>query len=368
MSVKLKYYILIVIIILSTMDKFYDQYLSTNIFGITVRYAHIIAIFFALILVKFIKIDRLLWLFIFSLIVSGIYNNSFMSAISLIFAILFSYYIFYAPALCFTIQNVNYGVRAILQSSRILMLTGIVLQLAGYTERMSAFFYEPAYMSIFLAAYASLCVTNSNLVKPFDYFLLIIFLYLSKSAAFILVILGIFFYLIFKSKKIIKLFLTLYMLLALYYFTLENNNLNYNIVEAYLSFDLNNIIKYSLQRTGERFNFFIVSLNEVMQSPLFGIGARAFQNSHNGIPPANIFFQIILESGLLGLTVCLIAIIKFFNSIKTLGMYKSFIACTSISLLITLQIESTYMRAYLWIFFGIFNGIILNNKKTNESI
>jgi len=105
-----------------------------------------------------------------------------------------------------------------------------------------------------------------------------------------------------------------------------------------------------------------------MKSPFLGIGPRAFQNSHNGIPPANIFFQIILESGLLGLTICLIAIKKFFDIIKTLEIYRSFIACTSVSLLVTLQIESTYMRAYLWVFFGIFNGIILYNKKINESI
>jgi hypothetical protein len=365
----LYYYILVFLIILSTIDRFDTDYLSTNLLGITVRYSHILSIFPALFLMRYKNIGFPLLFFILALTVSGFYNHTLNSSISLIIAILFSFYIFYVPALCFAERYPDLGVKAILQSSRILMLAGICLQLTGYTERMGAFFYEPAYMSIFMAAYASLCFTESKLVKPIDYILLVLFLYLSASAAFILVIFGVALYLLLaNTNKILKLFSLAYLLLLFYYLSIERSNLNYNIIEAFLTFDFQNLLEFSKQRTGERLNFFMNSLQEVIESPLFGIGPRNFQSIYNGIPPANIFFQIILESGLLGFLICILAIKNFFYNVRALRNYKNFITCTSIALLFTLQIESTYMRAYLWIFFGIFNGIIIHDKKTKEGI
>lgn len=365
----LHYYLLVFLIILSTIDRFDSSYLSTNILGITVRYSHILSIFPALLLIRYKNIGLPLLFYITCLSFSGIYNDTINSSISLIIAILFSFYIFYLPALSFAERYPDFGVKAILQSSRILMLAGIGLQLTGYTERMGAFFYEPAYMSIFMAAYVSLCFTEPKLVKPIDYILLILFLYLSVSAAFILVIFGLVLYFLLTNKnKILKLFSLVYLLLMIYYLSIERSNLNYNITEAFITFDFQNLLEFSKQRTGERLDFFMTSLRKVIESPLFGIGPRSFQSLYNGIPPANIFFQIILESGLLGFLVCIFAIKKFFYDVRVLGNYKNFITCTSIALLITLQIESTYMRAYLWIFFGIFNGIIIYDKKIKEGI
>ena len=321
----------------------------------------------ALFLTEYKKISFTLCMFIISLIISGIYNNIYSPTLALIVAVFFSFYVFYLPAKFFAQQYPDLGVKAILQSSRILMIIGIVLQTTGHTERMAAFFYEPSYMSIFMAAYASLCFTELKLVKPIDYIFLIVFLYLSKSAAFILVILGITLFLLTINKnKIIKLIFVIYVLLVIYYISIESTNINYNIIEAALYFDIENLLEFSKQRTGERLNFLMASLGEVVKSPIFGIGSRSFQNMHSGIPPANIFFQIILESGFMGLIVCVFAIEKFFRNVYHLRSYKNFIACTSIALLITLQIESTYMRAYLWVFFGIFNGIIINNIKIDE--
>lgn len=363
------YYLLIFLIILSTMDRFDNYYLSTNIMGITVRYSHIVSIFPALILIRCKKINQSFYFFIVSLIISGIYNNTTSSAISLVIAALISYYIFYLPALSFAKDYPDLGVRAILQSSRFLMLVGIVLQLSGYTERMAAFFYEPAYMSIFMAAYASLCFVEQKLVKPIDYIFLTIFLYSSKSAAFILVMFGIVFYLLFSKKRnFIKSLVIIYLMLLIYYLSIDRVNLNYKVVDAAISFEIKDLLEFSRQRTGERFDFMMISFSEVMKSPMFGIGPRAFQNMHNGIPPANIFLQIILEAGILGLIVCIFAIKNFFRGIGTLQRYKKFIACTSIALLTCLQIESTYMRAYLWVFFGIFNGIIINDAQIKEGI
>jgi len=363
------YYLLVFLIILSTIDRFDSYYLSTNILGITVRYSHILSILPALFLIRYKNFGLPLLFYIIALSISGIYNNTFNSSISLIIVILFSYYIFYLPALCFAERHPDLGIKAILQSSRILMLVGICLQLSGYTQRMGAFFYEPAYMSIFMAAYASLCFTESKLVKPIDYILLVLFLYLSISAAFILVIFGVALYFLLANKnKILKVLSFAYLLLIFYYFSIERSNLNYNIIEAFLRFDFQNLLEFSKQRTGERLNFFMISLQEVIESPLFGIGPRSFQSIYNGIPPANIFFQIILESGLLGFLICILAIKNFFCDVRALSYYKNFITCTSIALLVTLQIESTYMRAYLWIFFGIFNGIIIYDKNTKEGV
>jgi len=334
---------------------------------VTVRYSHILSILPAVALFESLNISILFIFYISCIIISGAYNDSIYPAYALSAALIYSYLIFYVPALCFARNYPILGVKAILQSSRILMIIGILLQISGFTERMGALFYEPAYMSIFMAAYCSLCFTESKLVKPIDYILLIIFLYLSKSAAFILVLLGVAVYLIFiNKKKIIKLIFIFYILLTLYYVSIERSNLNFNIVEAALSIDVENILELSRQRTGERFDFLILSLNETIKSPIFGIGARTFQDMHNGIPPANIFFQVILEGGILGLLICLVAIKNYFKNVSMLERYRNFIVCTSIALLFALQIESTYMRAYLWVFFGIFSGIIMNHKKINE--
>jgi len=357
-----RYYLLIILIVLSTSDRIGSTYLSFNLMGITVRYSHILCILPAVILIEYNTLSRLLCTFIAGLIISGIYNDIFISTLAIVISVLFSYYIFYLPALSFTRLYPDLGVRAILQSSRIILLIGIVLQFTGQTERMGALFYEPSYMSIFMAAYASLCFTESKLIKPFDFILMIIFLYSSKSAAFILIIFSIASYLLIINKyKFISL-ICIYVVLLIYYLSIERINLNYNIIEAVISLEINDLIRYSIERSGERFNLLIKSFNEAISSPIFGIGPRAFQDMYDGTPPTNIFIQIILESGILGFFVCIFAIKSYFHEVYFLRNYKKFITCTSIALFITLQLESTYMRAYLWIFFGIFNGIIVNNK------
>ncbi len=359
----LKYYSLIILIILSTIDRIGYNYLSINLLDFTIRYFHILSIIPAIILINSFKINRLIFYYSVCVIISGIINTRISSSISLIFALFISFYIFYLPAVSFAKQYPNLGVKAILQSSRIIMLIGIVLHFSGYTERMSAFFYEPSYMSIFMAAYASICFTEKKMISVIDFILIIIFLFASKSAAFLLILFAIAIYLlIIKKEYIFKYIVLSYVTLLIYLLIIEKNNLNYNMIESIIKFDINNLYEYSKQRSGERYNLLMNSYNEAIKSPIFGIGARTFQNIYFGTPPVNIFFTIILEAGILGLIICIVSIKNFYHSIRDLNEFKSLIICASFALLVCLQIESTYLRAYLWVMLGIFNGIIINKR------
>lgn len=255
--------------------------------------------------------------------------------------------------------------------------------------RVSLFYYEPSYFSI--AAIPYLCIVFGSFFdkKVKTMFLDVVFVFLllvvGKSANLMLIIaLSIFFsFIISNDMSVLKKIKMVFFLLVFSFFGLflmyffDKGGLVINSILNVINSE--DSIEALILRMGNRWPRLEITLDVLRNVFPYGIGPGSFKFftidytsgidfrdtaqwlNPVGLPAINIFFEVLVECGVLGaLGFYGICIIPLIAAIKN---GNSVIICTILVFLISLSFESSYLRLYFWAFLGISYGVSLYDKE-----
>lgn len=273
-------------------------------------------------------------------------------------------------------------------SGRFQIICSILLCILKVDARATFLYYEPSYMAIALIPYTMLVISQAS-SKKVDLLFIAGFLYFGGSANYLLILIiailivtlsgGLEKSSIFKSMAIGSLVLLVFLAIALF-----GNKTNSAFIQ-------NNAEKVNFEdfglllidRTGNRVPRLITAFDAVVENPIFGIGPGNYNKytelsfnefyladwtSPEGLPPTNVLLESQINAGILGvLTVVLfwLSTIRRLRRLPKTEIKLIFLGTITI-MAVVMQIESTYLRPYLWIFFGIIYGLTDQPKVINE--
>ena len=380
-------FILYLSILIPTFD-----YPNLLIGDITIRVSFIIYIAYLALNLKYIEFEKkslcYFVIFVISLVPSIFVSNNLIKSFLYIFWILFNYITFYSVTFycVYLINDIKEVLRVLLISSRLILLLGILCCIFGFTIRVSWLFYEPSYLSIFLIPYISmLFLGNIFKISVIDIILIILFIILGKSAIFLIYFLPMMFYKLLISNISIKnkltiIFMVIFGIIIYPIFFDDINSLYINRI-----YESNNIFNTLLGRGGNRLPRVLQELEIIKDNYIFGVGLGVYDQyisdskiimkeylnheylSPLGQPAINIWLEILVSSGFIPFTLSIIFTITEIYNIKYIyKVYKTIFLGILLGLLVTMSMESNYLRGYLWVFIAIYNAVILNKK--NEII
>jgi hypothetical protein len=304
--------------------------------------------------------------------------------------IAFSYYVIFSLFYLFAKEYKNELFRAIMYSYRFQIILGLCLCIYGLQERVGLLYYEPSSFALSLIIYISFVVVKMLRYGPksnsVDIILIFAALVVTKSGTLLLVLPLVYLLSIICYFNTLKtwiksfaMFTVLIIVALLYVQSLNENDLLSRTLRGLLftSGSINNSIEYLIGRGGNRFPRMQAAVGVFLHQPYYGqgIGAYDFKSIEQDIkeikidnlyylkdiretPPINIYFELLATGGLaalIGFVLFLVAIYSknqaICNDYLCQSYYVSFLA-----FLIILGIEANYLRAYLWMLFGMYAG------------
>lgn len=279
----------------------------------------------------------------------------------------------------FITRNMLYGL--VLYVYRVQLIIGFLLVLFGVNERVQAFYYEPSYMSISLSIYVSIVFHEFllNEIRYFDIALILLFLIMSFSANFIIVVLlfmGLFFVRFYSSKYLLVL---IFIALLGYFYVEFVDDINTTVLRGVLngSADISDV----LNRGGNRLSRFLSARDVFISNPWFGVGLSSYEDfslihgitdySHGvdylsavGLPPVNIYIEVLATIGIIGFS-GFASFWLYYVRLAILNMWSPFSSAFLVMLLV-LNLESNFLRPYLWLSVGLLlSDIWLKNNEKN---
>ena len=375
-SINRHFYLFLIFFLVSISDA-----TSISIGSGNIRIAWIILPFLAFFLPKH-KDDVGSLLFSFTLfaihIISSAYNDILISGSIFSFWIIFNYFFFFRSGYIAAKIMGDKIWDAILILGRLQIIIGCALKFAGIHERTQFTYYEPSYLAIGITPYI-LCAVFWSQRKLLDYLLIAILLITSQSANLAIAIsLTAVCYLIFSRKFAITAAIALLAptLIYLSYWIIlqspENPNyglanwINQNGIGTELIFEV-------LRRAGNRVPRIEAALEILNENWWLGVGPgkyigltsnRNFDHLTDGItyydpsglPAINIIIESMINSGVAGAIIILAySGYVFYRVQKTENGNERHLMLGSLIVLFTmLQIESSYLRAYVWLTLGVF--------------
>lgn len=328
---------------------------------------------------KKITLPEIAFLLFFSFfhLASLLYNSTY-AGFSYIIWIIFNFFIFYRIAASrefFLYVDIS---KLFVVSGRLQIIIGTLLVLFSQQERLAFTYYEPSYMAVGLIPYMTFSLLNKK-IETVDIFFIILFVALGQSALFILLLtLTLSARLLLTSNKW-KIFLTASLLsIASTVFIIDSYNndtrANHLLVRAIIDegFDLLTL----LDRAGNRFPRMEAAYSAFAENLLLGVGSGNYYNyiynidfTHitHGIPwlevhnqpPVNIFLEAGINAGIFGALLLVMVFTRFiFLSLFQCNDRRYFLII--ILTFVAGLIETSYLRAYCWIFFGIVAGQVSN--------
>lgn len=142
--------------------------------------------------------------------------------------------------------------------------------------------------------------------------------------------------------------------------TLDVGDINFLILNSIFQLEFDKLWDFIIARPGERVDNLLLTMNLAFNNIWLGMGPKSFQALMDPpTPPVNIFFSCIVEGGILQLLLILIFIIRTFKLLTfKANTYNLPFLLSLISIIIVMQIESTILRAYFWVFIGGIYGSI----------
>lgn len=375
-SINRNFYLFLIFFLVSISDA-----TSISIGSGNIRIAWILLPFLAFLLPKF-KDDGGSLIFSCTLfaihIISSIYNDIIISGSIFSFWIIFNYFFFFRSGYIITKIIGDKIWDAILALGRLQIIIGCALQFAGIHERTQFTYYEPSYLAIGITPYI-LCTVFWSQRKLLDYLLISILLITSQSANLAIAIsLTAVCYLFFSRKFAITaaiILLTPTFIYLSYWIVLQNpenpnyglaNWINQNGIGAELIFEV-------LRRAGNRVPRIEAALEILNENWWLGVGPGKYigltSNMNfdhltdgisyydpSGLPAINIIIESMINSGIGGAIIILAYSGYIFHRVrKTENNNERQLMLGSLLALFTmLQIESSYLRAYVWLILGVF--------------
>lgn len=314
--------------------------------------------------------------FFFLHVFSAVLSSSPARGMAYSFWIIFSYYFFFAVA--FRCAG-TLGTRVFdvfILNGRIQILCAALLFFAGVHDRATFIYYEPSYMAIALIPYVALCFFGNN-SKLLDYLFVVLFLVVSQSANFILVIFFISACKVFSLRNS-KHFLLIggsvvgLLVCGFVYLYLDESNINHALVVGIVNGGINlDTLWLLVERGGNRVPRMKAAYDVFVNNFFFGVGPSNYINytsnmdfsyvkdgaewiDPEGKPPTNAFLEAGLNAGLLSL-VMLLGI--FIYGLLTCAKIKDFslrwvLFSIVLVMFLMLQLDSNYLRAYCWVTMG----------------
>lgn len=344
--------------------------------GVTIRIAWV----FAPLAILFLKSKKItlaeaafLLLFSFFHLASSLYN-AYYAGFSYIIWIVFNFFVFYRVAGSKEIFLYIDIPKIFVVSGRLQIIIGALWMLFFQQERLAFTYYEPSYMAVGLIPYMAFSLLNRK-INIVDVFLISLFVALGQSALFIILLL---------LTLSVRLFLTgnkynIFLIAALLFisssaFVIDSYNndsrANHLLVRAIVDegFDLLTL----LDRAGNRFPRMEAAYLVFTENLPLGIGPGNYSNhiqnidfTHitNGIPwlevhdqpPVNIFLEAGVNAGIFG-ALLLFLVFAWFALISLFRCKDRRYFVIIILTFVAGLIETSYLRAYCWIFFGIVAG------------
>ncbi|WP_156943158.1 O-antigen ligase family protein [Pseudogulbenkiania sp. MAI-1] len=354
---------------------------AINISGFSVRLAWILLLAIPLLIpIAKHKKTALAFIILFYLVhvFSSLLSDNPLQGLLYSFWIVFTYLFFlhFACSACNILQAQTWNV--ILVNGRLQIFFAFLLYLTGIQERANFIYYEPSYMAIALIPYVATIFHLRN-IKGIDVAALISYIISSQSGNFLVVLLlaGLLRFLMggLNMRKLKLLFLIfLGGLLFTYYLLHDESNINHATAKAILTSgaSIDSAIAIA-ERGGNRVPRMQVALEIFWENPFTGIGPTNYIShidgrnfSHitkdipwidpEGQPPTNAFIEAGVNAGILAV---ILLTVPFFYIIKKnrLRSHHSddskIVSAAGIIIFIMMNLDSNYLRAYVWVFFGL---------------
>lgn len=266
---------------------------------------------------------------------------------------------------------------------RFQIVLGALLFLSGLQVRAHVFYYEPSYFALALVPYVVFIINdfvNNKRKHVADIFLLIVALYITKSAN-LMFVSGLGFMTVFLLggvglRKIMYVSLiSILGIVGLYLYATNSNDLVATTI--YKIFSSADSLNAATERTGNRWYRAALTFDTSL-STFWGVGIGAFMEfsiskyfpaysglpqylSPIGYPPINIYLEIIATCGWLAFCIWIIWHFKMIKSAINSSVFSPFIVATFITAMLALSIESNFLRPYYWMLIGL---IISEGQKT----
>lgn len=276
----------------------------------------------------------------------------------------------------------------VILNGRIQIIASLLLVAIGVHDRAQFIYYEASYMAIGLIPYvfASIHLSKSRWL---DFTLMALLLAGNQSANQALV-LGIAIILwVFQEGLTGRTFAVLVSIPLLGWGLVlqalaDPKSANYNIVkyvfDTGITFEL---IKVAFERGGNRVPRVEAAFEIARDFPFLGLGpgnyidysaTRDFSHIHGGLwwlepgglPAVNVVVEASTNAGVIASVLLLVAFgTLFLRALRHADdNVRGAIVGALIAIGVTLQLESNYLRAYLWIAFGIFVGQLWSGRRT----
>lgn len=291
------------------------------------------------------------------------------------------YWLFFKTAfdLCQSLDRAQVF-RVVLLSGRAQILLAALLVLLGIDERATFLYYEPSYMAIALIPYVFVSIFHSKR-RFLDLLFLLLFLGTAASANFILILLAALLFVGLYAggiAKTVKFFLMAMVILACSLPLLRHvgdGNPNAEIARTIADdMDWDLLVAVAYARAGNRFPRLEMGFDAALDKPLLGLGPGNYTRysesldseaygsewmSPAGLPVVNIELDLILNGGIASLLIAAWFFLHLFRRCKRIPepAAKAVALGTLAVIALVMQFESTYMRPYLWVYFGMFYAL-----------
>ncbi|HDT6529685.1 hypothetical protein [Raoultella ornithinolytica] len=321
------------------------------------------------------RISILILLFIVATLPSLLFTYDFQKSFSYVIWTIINFIAIIIPFSYLVSEDKDNAIRGMLFSFRFQIALGILLFISGVQGRAHLLYYEPSYFALALTPYILIVAQryinqDKKYTYKWDLILVLISLYITKSANLLLIlILSIIVTLFFGKNKIKSLivFLIIFLILIILAF------LYINYSDDLMADTIRNIISSpdkitsALVRTGNRWPRLLLTY-DIAISHFWGVGLGAFASfTDNHFFPMyvdlpwylnplhgegmNIYLELAATGGWISLLLWVVFNIKcifisFRNDNQLIGM-------SLIVILLALNIESNIMRPYYWMILGM---------------
>ena len=361
---------------------------SIRIFLVTTP---VLLLIFAYFHIKILNRTELLFILLFSLaiVLSGFQQPSLLNTILEVGYFISAISCAYIPCKLVSSRINSYNITKIyIYAFRVQILVAYFLFCFDVQERAHLLYYEPSYFAIASIPYVTIALNDALYRKrllTIDIIFLIIFLLISMSATLMAVIILASSLSLLTQKKNIKsyiyvLCITSLLTLCLSFYLRNYDNLFSTTLNTLLS--SGDLLKSVLERSGNRWPRLQLGLEIAQSNFLFGVGAGNYSDftlnytpkldyskglswlNPLGMPPTNMWIEILAELGIFGLIPFLLFCAYIYASIPTTRS-NLWLKLALVTFFLIMCIEASYLRLYFWSFLGFCAGV--NKKKVTES-
>lgn len=363
-----------------------------------VRVSYVLYLFLFVLLIRHMKVPKiqgiLIGLFCVAAFVGMVLLGPSLHSILYIAWVLFSFLIIYPLFYYFGREHRADFLAATVLSARMQILAGVVVVAAGLQHRAALLYYEPSYFAYGLIPYVA--ITMWRLYTPkaresvLDLFLLLVALVETGSATLLLAT-GVIWFVAscvngIKLRQVIGVCsVILAFFLAIVIYAHISNDLLATTVRELLASP--NRVETLVQRGGNRIPRLLAAAYIFTDHPWLGVGIGQYRNvsktvnlssfskgsadnsaqnneainiyiellATTGIPTASLFFLFLLRTVML-------------RRPRELDDGQKAIFIALVSMLLMLNLESNYLRPYLWMLLGAYAGMLKSPLRQTQLV